>query len=721
MSEAPKQAKDMALALLMAGLVVGPAFLYSIKSDLPHVFLISALLLGISLLKRQALAFGDRPLIYCAVATLALTIIPDMAIPMNDNRIGILDIVVKSSLTAPALLYLAAMATFFEQRPMTLGIVATLTAAVCIVGGDLFPNISLLSERLPFLNPIGIHFKTLYASTIALQTLLLVAALQRIRRMPEAGASKEALRLRLGLKALLLVALPLLAINGVALFYANERALRSLENLLSMQSLLKRGPSQETLAFSKEVDLKGALPQQSPEKMDAVVLRAKCAKAPGRLRARSYDSYADGKWSSKEDVPGALAAIRRAETLSYNSFFMPWASQGEAPGASIDVFMASAFANTLMTPGNVRSLDIVADRVSMSPDGYLEALQWKLDGGCTMQVPQIDQEAAFPQPAELEKAKEKFLELPEGLRSFLDATAKEALTAQKPPRGLTGDAATAEMIALSLRSRCSYSLETEASPEGVDPVVNFLDATKKGHCELFASAATLLLRSQGIPARYVCGIVCEETHPSGGYFIARVGNAHAWCEAYLRDQGRWTVVEATPPSSLNFSAHKWSSLEAWYDWLSQAVREAFADIRRGYFAQAVMNFLGSLALLAWSVLSSLPGAVVAALAAAFFVYRAWRKAKAQAPKRPLSEPERRLRRELARLEKALSKRAGSQRRPSWTLDEWAAQGGLPENAGLKELLYAYKALRYREAIPEMREVEAFKGKLDEFLGGLRRS
>ena len=46
---------------------------------------------------------------------------------------------------------------------------------------------------------------------------------------------------------------------------------------------------------------------------------------------------------------------------------------------------------------------------------------------------------------------------------------------------------------------------TELPPKGMDPIEHFLTQTRKGHCEYFASALTLLLRSQGIPARMVVG------------------------------------------------------------------------------------------------------------------------------------------------------------------------------------------------------------------------
>ena len=56
--------------LLNALLILPPAFLYSMKVDMPHIFLIPAVLLVICFLKRSYLPYTDRPIIYCATAAL---------------------------------------------------------------------------------------------------------------------------------------------------------------------------------------------------------------------------------------------------------------------------------------------------------------------------------------------------------------------------------------------------------------------------------------------------------------------------------------------------------------------------------------------------------------------------------------------------------------------------------------------------------------------------
>ena len=85
----------------------------------------------------------------------------------------------------------------------------------------------------------------------------------------------------------------------------------------------------------------------------------------------------------------------------------------------------------------------------------------------------------------------------------------------------------------------------------LDPVEDFLIGSKQGYCVQFASALTLLLRAQGIPARYVEGYVASDflrDDSVRGAFIyqqtIRDYNAHAWVEVWFDGIG-WVTYEAT--------------------------------------------------------------------------------------------------------------------------------------------------------------------------------
>lgn len=113
----------------------------------------------------------------------------------------------------------------------------------------------------------------------------------------------------------------------------------------------------------------------------------------------------------------------------------------------------------------------------------------------------------------------------------------------------------ANEVAKYLDDQMSYSLKLDALPEGVDPIEYALTVSHEGYCMHFASAATLILRELGIPARYVSGYTVSpsafEKDAETGMYHAAVGDfmAHAWVEIYLDNIG-WTILEVTPGSSL---------------------------------------------------------------------------------------------------------------------------------------------------------------------------
>lgn len=85
---------------------------------------------------------------------------------------------------------------------------------------------------------------------------------------------------------------------------------------------------------------------------------------------------------------------------------------------------------------------------------------------------------------------------------------------------------------LSERPDLVYTTSIKRDNKTVDPVEDFLFYSKAGHCERFATALVLMLRSQGIPAVMVLGFKgCE--HTGQGHYLIRQEHAHAWAEALI--------------------------------------------------------------------------------------------------------------------------------------------------------------------------------------------
>jgi hypothetical protein len=99
-----------------------------------------------------------------------------------------------------------------------------------------------------------------------------------------------------------------------------------------------------------------------------------------------------------------------------------------------------------------------------------------------------------------------------------------------------------------VEGRYTYSLDFSRIRRDptLDPIEDFVANHRTGHCEYFASALAMMLRSQGIPARLVIGFHCDEYNAVGGYYQVRQLHAHAWVEAYLEPED---VAAELPPNS----------------------------------------------------------------------------------------------------------------------------------------------------------------------------
>src|SRR5262249_15046520 len=98
-----------------------------------------------------------------------------------------------------------------------------------------------------------------------------------------------------------------------------------------------------------------------------------------------------------------------------------------------------------------------------------------------------------------------------------------------------------------LISHYGYTLDLSGT-HGDDPLADFLFVRRAGHCEYFASAMTVMLRAEGVPARYVTGFSPGEYNDVGGDYIIRESDAHAWVEVYFPQYG-WLPFDPTPPGN----------------------------------------------------------------------------------------------------------------------------------------------------------------------------
>ena len=140
---------------------------------------------------------------------------------------------------------------------------------------------------------------------------------------------------------------------------------------------------------------------------------------------------------------------------------------------------------------------------------------------------------------------------------------------QRRVRGITARQDTvydkAQAIAAYLnRGAYSYALDLPNLPRD-HSVDAFLNETKIGHCELFASAMALMLRSLGIPTRVVSGYRGGEWQSADASYTVRASMAHLWVEVYFINVG-WVTFDPSPADTqlAGFGHGRLARAASWY-------------------------------------------------------------------------------------------------------------------------------------------------------------
>jgi hypothetical protein len=156
-----------------------------------------------------------------------------------------------------------------------------------------------------------------------------------------------------------------------------------------------------------------------------------------------------------------------------------------------------------------------------------------------------------------EEIRETYLQLPPRLDPRIPELARKMAGAANNPYD--------QSLAIEsyFRANFAYTLNLTGKPGG-DPLAHFLFDSKAGHCEYFATAMTVMLRTLGIPSREVNGFLPGEYNDVGGDYIVRASDAHSWVEAYFPGTG-WLTFDPTPPSN-DEATGLLSRLALYIDW-----------------------------------------------------------------------------------------------------------------------------------------------------------
>ncbi len=174
------------------------------------------------------------------------------------------------------------------------------------------------------------------------------------------------------------------------------------------------------------------------------------------------------------------------------------------------------------------------------------------------------------------------LKIPKQLQPVLQKIADDLNLASLPPDEIL------KTVDQYFENNFYYSLNLTRENNQIPPLVDFLTRTRKGHCEYFATAAVLLLRQAGVPARYTFGYSAHEYNWMQENLVVRSRDAHAWAIAYVN--GRWQTVDTTPSIWIDQQEDNASALEVFSDVWSQ-IAFLFSHFRWGMEDESYQKYL----------------------------------------------------------------------------------------------------------------------------------
>ena len=402
---------------------------------------------------------------------------------------------------------------------------------------------------------------------------------------------------------------------------------------------------------------------------DAVALTAWCDNMPGYLRGRVFDTYQKNQWfhsneaGEPQTIPARLTPAKstaaypdKMKLRSAQQQVFSISDQQQSPWKSVTVRNDVSRGQVFFTP---LGADYIQGGVmtTVQLDSHQVIYRGFLNRTYTSYINRETNEE--PEPPE---ARSELLKIPTDIEPGVLDVARQIFA------GRATDAQKISAVERYFASNYSYSLREFKIPRRRDHLSYFVLEKPAAHCEFFASAAVVMLRTEGIPTRYATGYVMNEYSDEASCWLARNRNAHAWCEAYDRDRQRWVIVEAT------------SGIEANRDIWDTSFRNNENQISEAEMAKNIQGVNTSNSFFDWEKIQEILDAagnaiqiaislILMALLAAFLAYRryiTWKRNR-QGGYDPRFEKESAA---LRKLEKRL-KRLGIIRSDSETLHQFA--------------------------------------------------
>ncbi|HVJ46289.1 MAG TPA: transglutaminase-like domain-containing protein, partial [Luteolibacter sp.] len=325
---------------------------------------------------------------------------------------------------------------------------------------------------------------------------------------------------------------------------------------------------------------------------------------PALLRSANFNRYSAGKWKNSEAY-GFTDFLPIDEEPGGLDYYIFRSTEGAPdPPATLPVFDFRGAVESeaqLPLPGNTASIRGFA----------LDGLRYNSLGTIriTPKNSIIRGTVAWQNTAQLEDPPMK----EDGVIPYGENTTVRAIADELKLASLPTLEAKMHVISKWFSNEFTYTryltISRQRTRDEPSAISTFLTENRNGHCEYFATAASLLLRAADVPTRYAIGYVVREKDGDG--YVVRGTHAHAWVRAWDAKTSTWIDFDPTPGNWLSMEPSHQSSLQ----WLSDAYLKIREDFGLWRTDPANRTGLG------------IGMAIIGALVLAFVGYRLWKSKK----------------------------------------------------------------------------------------------
>jgi transglutaminase-like putative cysteine protease len=271
---------------------------------------------------------------------------------------------------------------------------------------------------------------------------------------------------------------------------------------------------------------------------DQIVMRARIDKTDGKnlgalhWRGVALDTFDNKRWSkSKKDFRESFVKLERgypqanAASTIQTIYLEP-----------IDTPVLFALSRPLAIEGSLPS-ELYKDSegaITFERGSNFERLSYK-----------VNSDRSLPDANRLKSDNEnypseskRYLQLPEKFDERIAILAAQIIEKQANRYDK------AKAVENYLQTEFGYTLDMKA--KGEEPLADFLFNVREGHCEYFATAMAIMLRTQGIATRVVNGFQQGEYNETADVFVVKQKDAHSWVEVYFPRENAWIPFDPTP-------------------------------------------------------------------------------------------------------------------------------------------------------------------------------